>query len=239
MGEERNDASAREQRVDRVLAAYLEAEQAGQAPDREELLRQHPDLADELRSFFADRDRFLRLAEPIDPAGRDGDCIARPGPMPGAPAPAEAVTLSAGATSAPATDSKVRYFGDYELLEEIARGGMGVVYKARQTSLNRTVALKMILAGELAAPPDVQRFRREAEAAAGLDRPHIVPIYEVSEYEGQHYFSMKLVEGGAAWPRLAASQRPAPPPSAGRPTWWLKWRGRCTTRISAAFCTGT
>ncbi len=111
--------------------------------------------------------------------------------------PALALTEPALKHSAPKMGDNLRYFGNYELVEEIARGGMGVVFKARQINLNRVVALKMILAGELAGEEEVKRFKSEAEAAAQLDHPGIVPIHEIGSIGGQHFYTMSFVDGPA------------------------------------------
>ncbi|MEK6237271.1 MAG: serine/threonine protein kinase, partial [Planctomycetales bacterium] len=164
--------------LDEILAEFLFAEEAGEPVSREDLLNRHPTLADELRAFFADRDQLQRIAQPISPSSHQDDL-----------------------------PSTIRYFGDYELLEEIAHGGMGVVYKARQTSLDRVVAVKMILAGRLATDDDVKRFLAEAKTAATLKHRSIVPIHEVGVHEGRHYFSMDFIEGRS----LAELIRTEPP----------------------------
>jgi serine/threonine protein kinase/Tfp pilus assembly protein PilF len=190
------DTADRNHRLEEAVVGYFEAVESGAAPDRALLLTRYPDLAAELTDFFANQDKVSSWTTPLregvlagstedrDPNGTVTECAPFPAyrtadvpPHPGAPGH--------------------RVVGDYELLEEIGRGGMGVVYKARQVSVRRTVALKMVLAGEYATPTDLQRFRAEAEAAAQLDHPHIVPIYEVGEHDGRPYFTMKLVEGGS------------------------------------------
>jgi serine/threonine-protein kinase len=117
-------------------------------------------------------------------------------------------------TGPPATDAAVvrseagsaiveRQFGKFEILAELGRGGMGVVYKADQTDLHRTVALKMILSGAIAGPEDLRRFRTEAEATARLNHPNIVRIHEVGEIECRPYLSMEYIEGPSLSQRLA------------------------------------
>src|SRR5438270_6489539 len=125
---------SQDQRLAEIIAGYLQAVEKGETPDRQELVARHPELALDLEAFFADQDRFSRLVAPLRTVVPLAACRAPGATEPATASPGEAIGGS---------------FGDYELLQEIARGGMGVVYKARQKSLNRTVALKMILAGQL------------------------------------------------------------------------------------------
>ena len=223
MNQETTGSDSGDDRLNQILAAYLEAELSGQSPDREQWLRRHPDIADELQAFFYDHDKMQALAEPVQPrvasddesvtiaptviGSFDADSVAEAPSMPpgfqdqfanrsaNSPPDSDVASDQTGGKSSPRLGTIIRYFGGYELLEEIARGGMGVVYRARQTNLNRIVALKMILAGQLASAADIKRFYNEAEAAANLDHPGIVPVFEVGEHEGQHYFSMGFIDG--------------------------------------------
>lgn len=160
----------REQQLEAVIADYIRACEVGTGVDRQELLERHPELTDDLRAFFAQRDRMNEFAAPI--RGFSETLLNTVGP-----------------------GKHIGYVGDYELLEEIARGGMGIVYKARQKTLGRIVAVKMIASGRLATLEDVKRFQTEAQAAASLQHPHIVAIHEVGQHKGSHYFSMDYIVG--------------------------------------------
>jgi WD40 repeat protein len=188
------DLSSREEPLNDILQAYRKELEAGRSPDRRDWVRRFPDVASELEALFAKQERAVAAQ-----AASEVPTLA-PGPP---EADAEPATVPPAPLSTDGAIGKARIFGDYELLEKIAEGGMGIVWKARQVSLNRVVALKMILAGHHASEADVKRFQSEAEAAANLDHPNIVPIHDVGTHDGQHYFSMKYIDGGNLSPRVS------------------------------------
>jgi serine/threonine-protein kinase len=172
------------------LLTYMTDElRAGRWVDVARLGELHPELGDELRELWS----AVQVAEGVA-IGLSQDMTDE---------------WQAGVAAPVSTGDMPRHFGDFDLLEELGRGGMGIVYKARQRSLDRIVAVKMILRGELASPADVARFRSEAAAAARLEHPHIVPVYEVGDGGGQPYFVMKYIEGTTLARRLA--EGPLPP----------------------------
>ncbi|MBU6173701.1 MAG: protein kinase, partial [Planctomycetes bacterium] len=164
-------SSSHEQRLNAAIAELLEAMERGETLDLDQYVITHSDLEDDLRTFFQDRLRF-QIAVAALPS-------------------AKSLTPAIG------RDTSLGTIGNYQLLKLIARGGMGVVYMARQLPLNRTVAVKMLLRGTDSMPDEVRRFQTEAESAAQLNHPGIVPIYEVGQHEGLPYFSMRYFPGGS------------------------------------------
>ncbi|HEX6986384.1 MAG TPA: serine/threonine-protein kinase, partial [Planctomycetaceae bacterium] len=186
--------------LDELLALCLEAERLGVPIDRRELLCRHPDVADELAEFLAGHERVKHLVAPFreaasdrsEPAGEDSGGSTGP-----------TVLSASGGPRPPADDGCLR-LGKYRLLRELGRGGMGVVYEAWQEGVNRRVAVKVISAGPFASDEELRRFRTEAEAAANLSHPGLVPIYEVDVCDGRPFYSMEYV-AGQSLAELAAS----------------------------------
>lgn len=174
-----------------LLESLTDAAAQGDLAARERALESHPEFAEEIQDLWG----AIMVA---NAAAYSSTQIFDP----------EAAANEAQSL-VPAQELELPYtLGDYQLLEELGRGGMGVVYRARQSSLNRTVAIKLILRGTLASEQDQLRFRSEAEAAARLQHPSIVPIYEVGEHNGQLYFSMQLIEGVTLGNRLRKGPLP-------------------------------
>ncbi|OYW24789.1 MAG: protein kinase [Planctomycetales bacterium 12-60-4] len=172
-----------------ALDELLAQSRDGRMPDLDSVIRRFPQLELEIRELWA----TMMIAE--DFASFHGDL--------------DAITQTGDGSGSGSVQALPREFADYTLLDEIGRGGMGIVYRARQKSPSRIVALKMVLRGDVASREDLARFRAEAEAAAKVLHPHIVPVYEVGEHEGRPYFSMKLIEGTTLHRKLADG--PLPP----------------------------
>jgi serine/threonine-protein kinase len=185
----------RDERLAELLEQLAKESRDGRQPNLETVVLQNSDLELELRELWAtmilaeDFASFSQVIDGINDAGEETSTHVE----------------SAARSDAPLPEP----FDDYEPVIEIGRGGMGVVYRARQSSLDRQVALKMILRGALASPEDVARFQAEAEAAARLNHPNIVQVYEVGEHLGQPYFSMQHVEGTTLSRKIAEGPLPS------------------------------
>src|SRR6516225_648943 len=201
-----------EARLDAVIAAYVRAVEAGQAPDQGALLARHPDLAADLAAYFADRDKIERWARPlraIFPAtypSRNLRCPHCHSPVSGDDlGSTRTIVCGSCGSSFQAEETQQQWpsIPDYQILELLGAGGMGVVYKARQISANRVVALKVIRSDRLEAysakqrRDAIERFQTEAQAAAKIEHDHIVPIYDVGESDGRPFYSMLYVQGAS------------------------------------------
>ncbi|MFO1041546.1 MAG: protein kinase [Planctomycetaceae bacterium] len=201
MGDDPAPSMSDDSSVDAIIAEILESFERGEEIDPQQWKSRYPAFAKEVALFFEGYSHLKRFA-PREPDQQHSPASS--------PSDFDTPTFLLSDTKLRSPSGlRIRYLGDYELQSEVARGGMGVVFKARQTSLNRIVALKMILAGTFASDEEVKRFYLEAEAAAQLDHPGIVPIYEVGQYEGHHYFSMGFVDGTSLASRLMNG--PLPP----------------------------
>jgi eukaryotic-like serine/threonine-protein kinase len=170
---------SRDEQLGEILAACLEAVEAGQPLDREVLLARHPEFAADLERFLTQHKHIDRLAAPLRDVARAAS------PTPHGP----------DATRVEIADAATDTLGDFRIVREGGRGGMGVVYEAEQISLSRRVALKVLPFAATIDARQSQRFQNEARAAAGLHHTNIVPVYFVDCERGVHYYAMQFIEG--------------------------------------------
>jgi serine/threonine protein kinase len=196
-----NSEEEREQRLNDILLAYVEAIEAGHVPDRRQLLALYPEFASELSDFFEGRDRVEVMSGPLRDFSRSGmiqaalEITKEAGPRPGANETRTSSSDVASPANSSGPASELGQLGDYRLIREVGRGGMGIVYEAHQISLNRRVALKVLPFAAALDPKQLQRFKNEAQAAAQLHHNFIVPVYAVGYERGIHYYAMQFIEG--------------------------------------------
>jgi serine/threonine-protein kinase len=192
--------------LEAAIAEFLQAEANGHPADRAALLARYEAVRDELTQFFADHDQMQRISAPLRGLSINALRLSSEDPT------QDGQTLNGQLAQHDYVQAE--RVAKYQIECELGRGGMGVVYKARDTELNRTVALKMVSSGRFAAADDLERFRGEARLAAGLTHPGIVPIYEAGEWQGLPFFAMGLVEGVSLADLIR--EKPLPPQSAAR-----------------------
>lgn len=202
----------REDRLNGILLDYVEAVERGENPDRSEILDRNPEYVDELKDFFATRDRLDGIAAPLRAAAK----------IQAAGDSAYDQTASMTPRAALLSTADIGQVGDFRLLREVGHGGMGVVYEAEQISLRRRVALKVLPFAAAIDSRQLQRFRNEAQAAAQLHHNSIVPVYAVGTEGGVHFYAMQFIDGQSLAQLLVElrkkshADRPVPSAEAGK-----------------------
>jgi serine/threonine protein kinase len=197
MNEKLAESPQRQERLQEILLSYVEAAESGKVPDQQEFIAAHPEFADEIAEFLASYQQFNRMATPLRESNerRAGLDAIQAALSPNRPVKPGRSTEAVGVTGSGIPEAELGQLGDYKLLREIGRGGMGIVYEAEQISLRRRVALKILPFVGGVDSRQLQRFRNEAEAAAHLHHSHIVPVFAVGCERGVHYYAMQFIDG--------------------------------------------
>ncbi len=226
----------REDRFNQILLDYVEAAERGERPNRDELLRTHPEFAGDLREFFATRDQVDRIAAPIRAAVSESSAWKSSAWKSNHDLDA---TLPKKSPRSPENTGvpPLGRIGDFRLVREVGRGGMGVVYEAEQLSLRRKVALKILPFAAAIDPRHLQRFRNEAQAAAQLHHSNIVPVHAVGAENGIHFYAMQFIEGQSLAQLLSELREGHPIPTQVVKTTRIDVHGTPSTPITSEHTT--